>query len=85
MSKFICRGGEIFLSAEMVDERPTLAWAVPLLAYVVHLEICVSAVVAVSVTRQIKAINLNEKSLLSAINVREFVLVTLVHKRKIIT
>lgn len=60
MSKFICRGGEIFLSAEMVDERPTLARAVPSLPYVMYLEICVSAVSAVSVACQIKAINLNE-------------------------
>lgn len=60
----------------MVDERQTLALSC---AVIYALEIRVSAVAAVSLTCQIRAINLN-KNLFSVIR-KEFVLKTLVWKK----
>lgn len=57
----------------MVDERQTLALSC---AVIYALEICVSAVAAVSLTCQIRAINLNEN--LFSVIIKEFVLMTLV-------
>lgn len=57
----------------MLDERQTLAVSCPI---IYALEIWVSAVAAISLTCQIRAINLNEN--LFSVIIKEFVLMTLV-------